>query len=76
MNQFKRINHDIQIMGGKACIAGTRITVGMLLLQISEGISIQELLVEYPALNEADIKEALQYAAWIAGIKEESIISA
>jgi len=36
LEQFSRINHDISIMGGKACIVGTRITVGMILMQISE----------------------------------------
>ena len=35
--QFDRINHDIGIMGGKACIKGTRVTVGMILAQISAG---------------------------------------
>jgi uncharacterized protein (DUF433 family) len=63
MEQFERINHDIGIMGGKACIKGTRITVGMILLHISEGITLNELLVEYPHLTEADVSEALRYAA-------------
>jgi len=73
MEIFTRINHDSEIMGGKACIAGTRITVGMILMQISEGTSLGELLAEYPHLTEEDIAEALQYAAWLAGIKEEMI---
>ena len=64
MEQFSRINHDIGIMGGKACITGTRITVGMILMQISEGTTIDELLEEYPHLTLADISEALRYAAW------------
>ena len=46
MEQFARISHDIDIMGGKACITGTRITVGMILMQISEGTSPDELLAE------------------------------
>ena len=75
MEQFPRIAHDVNIMGGKACIAGTRITVGMILMQISEGTSIDELLVEYPHLTKDDITEALQYAAWLAGIREEMIVS-
>jgi uncharacterized protein (DUF433 family) len=73
MEQFARISHDIGIMGGKTCIAGTRITVGMILMQISEGISTDELLAEYPHLTEGDIAEALRYAAWAVGTKEESI---
>ena len=70
MEQFKRINHDINIMGGKACIAGTRITVGMILLQISEGSTINDLLIEYPLLTIDDISEALRYAAWAIGTRE------
>ena len=73
MEQFTRISHDINIMGGKACIKGTRITVGMLLMQISEGINIGELLAEYPHLTDEDITEALQYAAWAVGIREEAV---
>ena len=76
MTQFPRITHDIGIMGGKACIAGTRITVGMILTQISEGVSTSELLIEYPYLVEEDIAEALKYAAWAVGTREELIVSA
>ena len=74
MEQFERISHNIGIMGGKACIAGTRITVGMILMQISEGTTIDELLVEYPHLTEYDIAEALRYAAWAVGAKEDMIV--
>ena len=76
MEQFTRISHDINIMGGKACITGTRITVGMILMQISEGIKIDELLTEYPHLTEDDISEALRYAAWAVGAKEDSVLHA
>ena len=63
-------------MGGKACITGTRITVGMILTQISEGATISELLLEYPHLTEEDISEVLRYAAWAVGTREELIVSA
>ena len=76
MEQFTRIKHDTNIMGGKACIAGTRITVGMILMQISEGVTFFELLDEYPHLTKEDISEALRYAAWVMGAKEELIVSA
>ena len=71
MDQFTRISHDIGIMGGKACITGTRITVGVILMLFSEGATVDELLKEYPALTEDDITEALRYAAWAVGTKEE-----
>ena len=76
MEQFKRISHDINIMGGKACIAGTRITVGMILMLISEGTSVEELLAEYPLLSSSDVSEALRYAAWAVGSKEELVVPA
>jgi len=76
MEFFTRISHDIGIMGGKACIAGTRITVGVILMQISEGTSIEELLVEYPDLTEEDVMEALRYAAWAVGAREELVVPA
>jgi len=76
VNNFKRINHDEKIMGGKPCITGTRITVGMILMQMSEGVTIPTLLTEYPELTEADVTEAFQYAAWTMGTKEARIESA
>ena len=54
-------------MGGKACIKGTRITVEVILMLMSEGASIDDILREYPLLTKDDITEALQYAAWIIG---------
>ena len=65
MEQFTRINHDINVMGGKACIKGTRVTVSMILTQISEGKTQNDLLDEYPYLTFDDITEALKYSAWI-----------
>ena len=76
MKKFEQISHNAEIMGGKACIKGTRITVGMILMQISEGVSYGELLAEYPELSQADIEEALRYAAWAVGTKEELIMTA
>jgi len=76
MEQFTRIKHDINIMGGKPCIAGTRITIGMILMQISEGATTKELLAEYPHLTAADVAEALRYAAWAVGATEEWIVPA
>ena len=73
MRQFGRISHDANIMGGKACIAGTRVTVGMLLMQISEGTTLDDLITEYPFLTKADIAEAIKYAAWAVGTKEELV---
>ena len=76
MAQFTRISHDINIMGGKACIKGTRVTVGMIVNQISEGISIEALLSDYPYLTRDDVAQALKYAAWTVSAKETDIASA
>lgn len=76
MEQFARITHDINIMGGKACIKNTRCTVGMIVSQLSEGKSQDTLVVEYPYLSYEDIAEALRYAAWVLDTSEAEIISA
>ena len=76
MEHFERISHNIGIMGGKPCIVGTRITVGAILMQLSEGTTVERLLVAYPLLTEEDVAEALRYAAWAVGTKDDFIISA
>jgi uncharacterized protein (DUF433 family) len=64
MTQFDRITQQPDVMGGKACIRGMRVTVGMILNQIGAGHSIQEILTDYPYLEHEDILQALRYAAW------------
>ena len=76
MEQFSRISHDIEIMGGKACIKGTRVTVGMILSQISEGRTVKELLDDYPYLAYEDVTQALLYAAWAVEARESVILPA
>ena len=76
MDQFTRISHDINIMGGKACIKGTRVTVGMIITQLSEGKNPAMLLEEYPYLSEEDIAEALKYSAWLVNSSEMEVVTA
>ena len=64
MEDLKRITFDQRIMGGKPCIRGMRVTVGMIVGMVAAGRSKQEILDLYPYLEEEDINEALQYAAW------------
>jgi len=54
---------DQGIRFGKPCIKGTRITVGDILQWLSEGISVSEILEDYPLLREIHIKAALAFAA-------------
>jgi uncharacterized protein (DUF433 family) len=63
MNPFPRITQDPAVMGGKPCIRGQRVTVGMIVGQIGAGLTIEELLNDYPYLERDDILEALRYAA-------------
>lgn len=62
---FQRITHDPAVMGGKACIRGLRMTVGTIVGIVASGTPVPEILKLYPYLQEADIKEALAYAAWV-----------
>lgn len=59
-----RITLDPTVMGGKPCIRGMRVTVGTVVGLLAAGRSVTEILAAYPYLQEADIREALSYAAW------------
>ncbi len=61
---LRRITRDPQVMQGKACIRGMRVTVGMIVGQIGAGRPIEDVLNDFPYLEREDILEALQYAAW------------
>ena len=66
MFAFDRITFDPQVMGGRACIRGMRVTVALILNLVANGMTAQQILAEYPYLEEEDIRQALQYAAWLA----------
>lgn len=70
MNQFPRITHAPDMMGGKACVRGMRVTVAMIVGQIAAGRTAADLLADYPYLERADVDEALRYAAWLAEERE------
>jgi uncharacterized protein (DUF433 family) len=61
---FDRITHDPAVMGGKPCIRGMRVTVGMVLEQVGAGVPFDEILAAYPYLEHDDILQSLKYAAW------------
>lgn len=52
------------VMGGKPCIRGMRVTVGMIMGLLAAGRTEQEILAAYPYLEIEDLREALAYAAW------------
>jgi uncharacterized protein (DUF433 family) len=64
MNEFPRITQNPAIMGGKPCIRGLRVTVGMIVGQIGAGQVIDDILAAFPYLEREDILEALRYAAY------------
>lgn len=64
MDSFDRISQRADTMGGKACVAGSRVSVAMLVGQIGAGVSIEQLLADYPYLEREDVLQALRYAAW------------
>ena len=70
MEMLDRITRNPEVMGGKPCIRGMRVTVGMIVNQIAAGQSTESLLEDFPYLEREDITQALQYAAWLASGRE------
>ena len=64
MPEYSRITFDPNVMGGKACIRGQRVTVGTVLGLLAAGRSVDAILEAYPYLEREDIQQALAYAAW------------
>ena len=67
MTNLNRITRDPDVMGGRPCIRGLRVTVGMIVGLLAEGHDEAEVLAAYPYLEGDDIRQALTYAAWRTG---------
>ena len=76
MEHLTRITQEPGMMGGRACIRGMRVTVGMVVGQIGAGHSIDGVLADYPYLEREDILQALRYAAWRAEEREVILATA
>lgn len=63
---FDRITFESDVMGGRACIRGMRISASLIVRQIAHGATVEEVLADYPDLEREDVEQALQYAAWVA----------
>jgi uncharacterized protein (DUF433 family) len=63
---FDRITFNPDVMGGRACIREMRVTVSLIVNLVANGMSNQEIIEAYPYLEPEDIRQALQYAAWLA----------
>lgn len=64
MPALDRITRNIAVMGGKPCIRGMRVTVGTIVGLVASGHGFNEILTAYPCPEDADIRQALAYAAW------------
>jgi len=64
MKNLERITLNPDVMGGKPCIRGLRMTVGTVIGLMASGLSAEEILKMYPYLQHEDIIQALSYAAW------------
>lgn len=73
MEAFDRITQKPEIMGGKPCIRGMRVTVGMIVGQIGIGRSVDDVLADYAYLEREDVLQALLYAAWRTEEREVDI---
>lgn len=66
MFEFDRITADPDILAGKACIRGMRISVSLVVNLVANGMTVAEIIDDYPDLESEDIRQALQYASWTA----------
>ena len=66
MLHLDRITFDQNVMGGKVCIRGMRITVALVVNLVANGMTVDEIIADYPDLEPEDINQALRYAAWAA----------
>lgn len=76
MGSLDRITQQPEVMGGKACLRGMRVTVGMIVGQIGAGRSVDDILTDYPYLEHEDVMQALRYAAWRTEEREIMLDSA
>jgi uncharacterized protein (DUF433 family) len=73
---FGRITVNPAVCGGQPCVRGLRIPVSVVLRHLAAGQSAKEIVGEYPELEEADIPDCLQYAAWLASTRTADLPTA
>lgn len=73
MYVFDRITLDPEVMGGRPCIRGHRLTVNIILGLIAAKHSREQIIEMYPFLEDEDITQAIQYAAWRSNEEEVPI---
>ena len=73
MTRLHRITQDPDVMGGRPCIRGLRVTVGTIVGLLAAGHDADEVLAAYPYLERDDIRQALAYAAWRSEEQEVTV---
>ena len=71
-NWIERIGIDPAVCHGKPCIKGTRIMVGVVLDNLADGLTPEQIVDEYPPLSPQDVHAAIAYAAALA--REEELV--
>ena len=67
MKDLDRISVNPNVCMGQPSIRNMRITVAFVLKLMASGMTHKDILEAYPELEEADLQQSIQYAAWIAG---------
>ena len=60
---LRRISVDPNVCFGKPCIRGHRVWVSLILDMLAEGMSVEEILANYPGLTEQDVRACIAYAS-------------
>lgn len=68
-----RITFNNEVMGGRACIRGMRLTVALIINLVANGMNSDEIIDAYPELEAEDIRQALKYAQWLAEETNDSV---
>ena len=76
MEPLDRITRNPNVMGGKACVRGLRVTVSTIVGQIGIGRNVDEVLADYPYLEKEDVMQASRYAAWLSDDREVLLATA
>lgn len=67
--RFDRITIDSEVCFGMPCIRGLRMPVATLIKYLASGMTVEEILKDWPDLEKEDIQQALEYAAWVTSEK-------
>ena len=68
MVELERITRNPEIMGGRPCIRGMRVTVSMIVDQLAAGYSVEDIIYDYPYLERKDVLQALRFASSMSRI--------